>query len=137
MRNVSAVLVLLGAACGHSLTTSSSEPALSPPIYSAWTAAQHNLESYVGDKALGVSPERFHWIQRPGAVPCPPDPAPRYHGCFGPDNPDGPTIEWSHSGVLTHEAQHAILWALHDPRWVCVGHEDPEEPVNFREECRG
>lgn len=129
-------LALLCGSCGSSITTSASEPTLSPLIYSGWAAAQSNLQSYVADRALGVSPEGFRWIQRPAPVACPPDPEPRYQGCFGPDNPAGPTIEWSHPGVLTHESQHAILWALRDARWVCVGHEDPNEPVNFRQECR-
>jgi hypothetical protein len=136
MRIFLPALALLGGSCGSSITTSSSEPTLPPIVYSGWATAQQNLESYVGEGALRISPETFRWVQRPNPVPCPPDPAPRYQGRFGPDNPDGPTIEWSHPGVITHESRHAILWVLGDPRWVCVGHEDPNEPVNFREECR-
>jgi hypothetical protein len=136
MRIVLVALAVLCASCGSSITTSPSETTLPPIVYSGWTAAQRNLESYVGEGALGVSPENFRWIQRADLVPCPPDLAPHYQGCFGPDNPAGPTIEWSHPGVITHESQHAILWALGDSRWVCVGHDDPDEPVNFREECR-
>lgn len=111
--------VLSLVACGKSGPTAARAPDLPAAIYSAWAEGQRDVEPYVGARAYAFAPEDFDWTERRGLFSCG-DELDRA-GCFWP-NPQGRSrIEWSadHPGVVRHEAGHAILYALGDPRWSC------------------
>ena len=128
--------ILILAACGADSPSSPTASSLSPVVLSEWAIAQQNLAPYVGGRASSVTPDAFRWIEHGGKFPCPPDPEPRFNGCFLPDAPGGPRIEFDATApsIVRHEGGHAILWALGDPRWDCFEHDLRSNP-NYEPAC--
>ena len=130
-------LVLITLACTNTSPTATPiSPPLPPVVSTEWAIAQKNLVAYVGDRAHSIVPEMFVWKEHPGRLPCPPSNEPRFNGCFHPDAPGGPRIEWDRAApsILHHESGHAILWALENPRWDCFEHDDLAFP-NYEPAC--
>ena len=126
-----ATLLLLLAGCSRT-PLSPTEPApISDVVRAEWAIAQ----AKIGGLAHTIGPERFGWVEHVGMFPCPGTVGLK-QGCFGPDAPGGPRVEWDTTApsILRHEAGHSILWALVDPRWDCYEHDDPTNG-NYEERC--
>lgn len=127
-----AALLLLLASCSRGTMLSPTEPApISDIVRAEWAIAQEKI----GGLASTIGPERFAWVEHAGMFPCGTG-GPMRQGCFHPDAPSGPRIEWDTTApsVLRHEAGHSILWALGDPSFDCYEHDDPSNG-NFEARC--
>lgn len=124
-------LALLLASCSRTPLSPSEPAAISDIVRAEWALAQEKI----GGLASSVRPERFRWVEHVGMFACP-GVAGLKQGCFGPDAPGGPQVDWDTAApsILRHEAGHSILWALGDPDWSCYEHDDPTNG-NFEERC--
>src|SRR5574341_890612 len=118
--------VLLLGSCTRTQSSPTEIPGVvSGLVRSEWAIAQEKI----GGIAHTIGPERFGWVEHSGAFACPGS-AILKQGCFHPDAPSGPRIEWDMTAptIIRHEAGHAIEWALGDPGWDCYEHDDPLNP---------
>jgi len=137
MRRFLLLGLLFLASCSRTQLSPSEPPPISETVRAEWVIAQEKVVTLAGPRASAICPEAFQWREHVGMFVCPPSSALK-QGCFGPDAPGGPRVDWDTTApsIVRHESGHAILWALGDPRWDCFEHNDPGNP-NFEERCAG
>jgi hypothetical protein len=88
-------------------------------IKTEWSVTQEQLSApeWVGSRAWSVQPESTKFTSHPGPFMCNGTMA---NGCFS--TKEGIEYNERKRQVVRHEAGHAILYRLGDPRWRCVGH---------------
>jgi hypothetical protein len=125
--------LLLFAGCGYKANHVNAYETDRQYINREWKEAQAQLIELGVAKAAKVNkvkPGKYLFVKTEGHINCANDYP--YAGCFYPNLTEDPKksffegfIHYNRKpGVVKHEARHAILYALADPRAFCIGHND-------------